>query len=172
MKLKNFLPGLIFLIIAMVMVYVNDLEDKPNFFPSMAGKEVPIFATESLKGEKVTQDLLKGKIVNFWASWCTACRAEHDYLLNIQDKGYELVGVNSGDRRDAGLEYLKEHKDPFIKNVYDPRRTLAIAMGVTGMPETFIVNDEGIIIYHHRGVLTRNEIFNELLPAADELNKK
>lgn len=172
MKLKNFLPGIIFLLLAIFLVYMTDLEEKPNFYPSMVGKTVPKFTIDTLDGQyKVKQKEFNGKIINFWASWCVACKAEHDLLLNLRQKGYKLIGVNSGDQRERGLEYLKEYKNPFYTNLFDPKRTLAIAMGVTGMPETFVINKDGLIIYHFRGALTRNEIFNHLMPVLDELNE-
>lgn len=170
MKLKNFIPGLIFLLIAMLLVYVNDLEEKPNFYPTMVSKDIPVFTMESLDGKLVSNTDMYGKIVNVWASWCVACKAEHGSFLSLKEQGYQMIGINSADTKDRALTYLENYKNPFSDNINDPKRTLAIALGVTGMPETFVIDKQGMIIFHRRGVITDDIINTQIKPLLEKMN--
>ncbi|PIR32729.1 MAG: DsbE family thiol:disulfide interchange protein [Alphaproteobacteria bacterium CG11_big_fil_rev_8_21_14_0_20_44_7] len=174
MKFKNFIPALIFLLLAWILVFVTDLEDNPNYYPTMIGKDVAEFETILLynNGTLSSEELKNNTILNFWASWCVACKAEHEYLMQMKEEGFPIYSINSGDKIDAAKEYLLHNGNAFIKTGIDPRRKLAFLMGVTGMPETFVIGKDGKIYFHHRGILTEDIVTKKIKPILDELNKK
>lgn len=172
MKFKNFVPALLFLLIAVLMAIATGLGDKASYYPSMIGKKLPDFSAPLLgtEGELNSAELRSNAIVNLWASWCTACRAEHDLLLDLS-KNYKIYGIDSGDAEKAAIAYLKDNGNPFYKVGVDPQRRIALAMGSQGLPETYIIGEDGIIYFHHRGVLTREIIDKEIIPIIEQLEK-
>ena len=125
------------------------------------GKAVPGF---------VSTDLAKGKttIVNFWASWCTQCVEEHPLLQTLKEKtGADLYAVNYKDAADAARRYLGRYGNPYSAVGTDPAGRGAIDWGVYGMPETFIINGKGEIVYKHVGPMTPESIEAKILPAVE-----
>jgi cytochrome c biogenesis protein CcmG/thiol:disulfide interchange protein DsbE len=96
MKLKNFFPAFVFLLVAILMAISTKLGDKSSFYPTMIGKEIPQFSAPLLEGDGVmTSDELKNNtIVNLWASWCTACFAEHELLKDLAKTHKISLGCN------------------------------------------------------------------------------
>ena len=155
------------------------LYGKPSEIPSaLVNKAVPEFDLPVLGGDDKVRfthkDLKQGKpvLVNVWASWCVACQAEHEVLLKMQKDGIPIYGLNSGDKPDLAQNYLDKMGNPFKKVIADPRREYAIALGTTGMPETFIIGKDGVIYYHYRGNLTDEIVKTKLRPIYDEIIKK
>lgn len=173
MKFKHFIPGLVFLVIALVLASVTGLQNKANFYPTMIGQDAPKFKTATLRGDVLDSEELKDNVIlNFWASWCVACKAEHQALLELADEGYKLYGINSADQKAKAVEYLDKYKNPFLKNGIDKTRKIAIAFGVTGMPETFVIGRDGKIYFHYRGALTDEIINTQLKPIVEGLEAK
>ena len=169
-KFKNFLPALIFLVVAMLMAVSTKLGDKINFYPNMVGKEAPVFQAYYLEGEGKfeSSELNSNAIVNLWASWCSSCLMEHEVLLKLAET-HKIYGVNSGDFTKPAKRYLKDHGNPFHKNIIDPQRHISLAFGAKGLPETYLIGKDGVIYYHHRGVLTQKMVDEELLPIITKL---
>lgn len=155
------------------MAVSNGLGDKASFFPTMIGKKIPEFSLETIAGEGglSSAELKRNTIVNFWASWCTSCRAEHAQLFELGKK-YPLYGINSADGQAAALSYLNENHNPFRKVAFDPQRKVAIAFGTQGLPETFVVAKDGTIYYHLRGPLTQEVIDTQIVPIMTELEQR
>jgi cytochrome c biogenesis protein CcmG, thiol:disulfide interchange protein DsbE len=131
----------------------------------LGGKPVPALTTGAIKG-KLT-------LVNVWASWCVPCRQEHPVILGLtQDDRLNIVGINYKDRNDAALAFLGELGNPFKAIGVDPRGAAAIDWGVYGIPESFLVSPEGVILYKHVGPFNDNAVKNELLPAVEKALKK
>lgn len=172
MKLKNFIPAFLFLIVAILMAVATKLGDKASYYPSMIGKSMPSFSAPLLEGEGelASAELKSNAIVNLWASWCVACLAEHEALLELA-KTHKIYGINSGDFSTPAKKYIEKRGNPFYKIAVDPQRRIALAMGAQGLPETYIIGKDGIIYYHHRGQLTKSLIENELLPILEKLEK-
>ena len=104
-----------------------------------AGQPVPALDTSAIKG-KLT-------LVNVWASWCVPCRQEHPIILGLaQDPRINVVGINYKDKNDAALAFLGELGNPFRAIGIDPRGTAAIDWGVYGIPESFLVGEDGTIL--------------------------
>jgi cytochrome c biogenesis protein CcmG, thiol:disulfide interchange protein DsbE len=119
---------------------------------------VPGFDTASLKGE-VT-------VVNVFASWCIPCRAEHPLLTALKDMtGVRLFGINQSDAPENAKAFLDELGNPYDAVGADRDRRVSIDWGVYGVPETFVVDGQGIITFKHVGPLTPQTLESEVLPA-------
>lgn len=160
----------------------------PSQLPSvLIGKPVPAFtlpALPELKGPDggvpgfANEDLAKGKIsiVNVWASWCIPCHQEHPFLMKLsENSGVPLYGLNYKDRATPARRFLGRYGNPYVAVGVDKNGKTAIDWGVYGVPETFIVNGAGHIIYKHVGPINSDIIAQKLMPAiraADGLKPK
>jgi len=107
-------------------------------------------------------------LVNFWASWCAPCRTEHPLLMQLaQDSRLDMIGINYKDKDENALHFLHQLGNPFLLIAADKRGRGAIEWGVYGIPETYLVNKQGIIIYRHIGPLTPGIVTRDILPAID-----
>ena len=149
----------------------------PHDIPSpLPGKAAPDFALQTLTGDSLRLDSLKGKVVlvNFWASWCLACRAEHPVLVEAAkrygDQGLQVVGVVYEDSRDNASAWMAERGGDW-PNVLDAGSRTAIKYGLFGVPETFFIGRDGRILYKQIGPLDQGVIDRwvpKLLAAAVE----
>ena len=145
------------------------LEKNPNDPPSaLLNKDLPNFSSTNLydKEEILLSDNLKGKytLINFFASWCTPCRAEHHLFFKIKKEIPELfiLGFSHKDDLDDSKKYLEEEGNPYSFVGIDSDGKIAFDFGVFGLPETFIINEDKKIIYKHTGPLTKKIIEDEI----------
>ena len=123
----------------------------------VVGRQFPAQKLVSLSGE--TGDLaaeIDGKwtLVNFFASWCHSCRAEHDFIKHLHSKHPQLlVGVAYKDSNDEVAKFLTTNGDPYRRVWLDLQGQLAVELGVYGTPETFLVDNHGVIVVHHIGIM-------------------
>ena len=130
-----------------------------------AGQPVPALDTVAIKG-KLT-------LVNVWASWCVPCRQEHPIILGLaQDPRLNVVGINYKDKNDAALAFLGELGNPFRAIGVDPKGVAAIDWGVYGIPESFLVGEDGTILFKQVGPFTDEAVKNKLLPKIEEALKR
>lgn len=177
-RLLYLLPVAVFAIIA--LFFLRGLTLNPREIPSvLINRPVPEMNLPPLPGRGEDTGLatadLKGRVslVNIYGSWCIACVQEHPYLMKIKQAG--VVPIHGIDWRDdpvEGAKWLKKHGDPYERVGVDPApgRT-AVDFGVTGAPETFVVDKAGIIRYKHIGPVTPDVWQDTLLPIIKELNK-
>jgi cytochrome c biogenesis protein CcmG/thiol:disulfide interchange protein DsbE len=126
------------------------------------GAAVPGFKSADLADGNVN-------IVNFWASWCAPCAEEQPLLVEMQKRNnLTLYGVNYKDDPVAARRFLGRWGNPFKAVGTDPKGRAAIEWGVYGMPETFVVNGKGEIVYKHVGPVTPESIQSRLLPAIEK----
>ncbi len=108
-------------------------------------------------------------LVNIWASWCGPCRQEHPVLLELsRDKRFVIAGLNYKDKAANAKGFLSELGDPYRVIGVDQDGRTAIDWGVYGVPETFLVDREGIIRFKHVGPLTSDAVRTQLMPAIDK----
>ena len=145
------------------------LEKNPNDPPSaLLNKNLPTFSSISLYNNEETllSDNLKGNytLINFFASWCTPCRAEHHLFFKIKREIPELyiLGFSHKDDLNDSKKYLEEEGNPYSFVGIDRDGKIAFDFGVFGLPETFIINKDGEIIYKHTGPLTKKIIEDEI----------
>jgi cytochrome c biogenesis protein CcmG/thiol:disulfide interchange protein DsbE len=162
------LPPLIFLGLAFLFI-LGIKRENPNNLPSVfINRPAPIIAETPLEGfNPVSLYEIKRpniKLVNFWASWCPPCRAEHPKLLELSKQGVQIIGVNFNDKADNASSYLKESGNPFTSIAFDPSGKTAIDWGVTAPPETFILNGNGVVIFRFAGPLVGSDFKNRFEP--------
>lgn len=104
------------------------------------------------------------KLVNFWASWCPPCRAEHPHLMDLKEQGWTIIGVNKSDEEANALGFLGELGNPYSVVSADPSGRQSIEWGVYGLPETFLIDDAGNIRYRHPGPVTSRVWEDRFLP--------
>ncbi|MGB0833392.1 MAG: DsbE family thiol:disulfide interchange protein [Psychrobium sp.] len=151
-----FLPLVLFL--AMGFFLYRGLYLNPQEMPSaLEGKPVPSFKLLTVKDQNrvVTNADLKGQVylLNVWGTWCAGCKIEHPYLLDIAKSGLPIYGINFKDELNAAQQWLEDYEDPYQFTVYDSDGRLALDLGVYGAPETFVVDDKGIIRLRFAGIL-------------------
>ncbi len=123
-----------------------------------------VFSDKELKG-KVT-------VLNIWASWCPACQSEHAFLMDISQRtGIPFYSLNFKDNPDAARKWLEDKGNPFIKTGIDAKGNLSAELGIIGIPETFLVDKNGMIRYRHLGVLDQEEWENTLQPLIVKYSK-
>lgn len=156
-RLKLFIPIFVFLVMSGFLYFGlgNDPQDLPS---ALVGKPVPQFELSTLDSnlqETVTTQDLVGEpfLMNIWATWCAACLVEHPYLYELSEKGVAIVGVNYKDDPGKAVKWLEKYKNPYKVTVVDDRGRLGFDLGVTGAPETFLVNADGEITYRHVGIV-------------------
>jgi cytochrome c biogenesis protein CcmG, thiol:disulfide interchange protein DsbE len=148
----------------------------PREVPSpLIGKPAPGFALARLDDAALTikrEDML-GKVwmLNVWASWCVACREEHPLLVEFSHKKLlPVYGLNYKDQRADGMAWLSQFGNPYDASLFDSDGRVGIDFGVYGVPETFIIDREGVVRMKHIGPLTPQVIQSEIEPMVRKLN--
>ena len=123
----------------------------------LIGQPLPRLQLETVSGDNFDSTSLAGApaVINVWASWCFPCRAEHGVLLAGSEAypGVEFVGLVYQDRTASVLDFLDEFGENY-DNLMDPEARAAIELGVFGVPETFFVDADGIIVAKVQGPIT------------------
>ncbi len=175
MKARFLVPlGLFGVLVAFLAV---GLQRDPHEIPSpLVSKAAPAFNVPQLiaADNKFSPADMKGQVwmLNVWASWCVACRVEHPLLVEIgQSKVVPLVGLDYKDTRPLALKFLGQHGDPYTLSAFDADGRVGIDYGVYGVPETFIVDKQGVIRHKHIGPLTAEAMQKTILPLIEKLKK-
>jgi cytochrome c biogenesis protein CcmG/thiol:disulfide interchange protein DsbE len=145
----------------------------PNEIPSpLPGKMAPGFSLVSMdsSGDTVSLAALRGKVVvlNFWASWCTECRFEHTDLSTAanlyRDRGVEFYGVLYNDQAENGRRWIDEMGGQSYRSLLDPGSRTAVDYGLYGVPETFIIDQQGRVVRKKIGPTTVAELASFIDP--------
>jgi cytochrome c biogenesis protein CcmG/thiol:disulfide interchange protein DsbE len=124
-----------------------------------AGKPVPGFTSADLAKGEVT-------LVNFFASWCVPCVQEHPHLVTLAEREkLAIFGINHKDPAPGGLRFIERYGNPYRAVGVDGNGRAAIEWGVYGMPESFLIDGKGNIVYKHVGPLTPESVERILKPA-------
>ena len=109
----------------------------------------------------VNNDILNGDyVLNVWASWCITCIIEHPYLTSLSKNGIPVIGLNYKDEQEDAIIWLKKYGNPYQTILHDYKGNLALDLGVTGAPETFLISD-GKVIAHYQGEVN-DQIWNDV----------
>lgn len=192
--MKKFLLPLVLFVTLVVFLGVG-LKRDPHEIPSpLVGKPAPAFALPTLRGDKPFSPVdMKGQVwvLNVWATWCVACREEHPLLLQFsQTQRIPMVGLSykelqgseaanaslsEADKlqlaRERSLKFLQKSGDPYQQSVMDLDGRVAIDYGVYGVPETYIIDKEGVIRYKRVGPVTPEVLKETILPLIQRLDK-
>ncbi len=154
------IPGIVFLALATVLyVGVVRSPNKSTQQSALLGKPAPDFDLPSLQdeGTRVTRAQLAGRpwVLNVWGTWCVECRVEHQVLLDIaRQNAVPLIGLNWKDDDAAARQWLAELGNPYTAIAADREGRTAIDFGVYGAPETFFIDEHGIVQYRHVGAMS------------------
>ncbi|HHB92110.1 MAG TPA: DsbE family thiol:disulfide interchange protein [Thioploca sp.] len=113
----------------------------------------------------------KVSLFNVWASWCATCRYEHPLLMQMAKQGYIIYGLNYKDTIADATEILTKTGNPYVVNAFDKDGKVGMEWGVTGTPETFIVDKQGIVRYKYTGQLTVDILKQDILPLIQKLEQ-
>jgi cytochrome c biogenesis protein CcmG/thiol:disulfide interchange protein DsbE len=173
-SLRFFIPLVV--LVALVFFLGAGLKLDPKEVPSpLIGKPSPVFDLTRLDNAavRIRRDDMLGKVwmLNVWASWCVACRDEHPLLLEFSRKKLlPIYGLNYKDERLAGLKWLRNFGDPYDASLFDQEGRIGIDFGVYGVPETFIMDRDGIVRFKHIGPITPDVIRTQIEPLVRKLN--
>ncbi|MCX7897131.1 MAG: DsbE family thiol:disulfide interchange protein [Rhodocyclaceae bacterium] len=174
--MNRFLLPLAIFIVLVALLAVG-LTLNPREVPSpLIGKPAPAFSARLLSDPEKTftpQDFV-GKVwlLNVWASWCVSCREEHPLLIEFAQQGKApIVGLNYKDKREDAQRWLARFGDPYVLSVVDAEGRIGIDYGVYGVPETFLIDKQGIIRYKQIGPITPDALNKKILPLIDELSR-
>jgi len=131
----------------------------PDFaLPALEGVDTPPLAAENLKG------LAGPVLVNFWASWCVPCIIEHPQLMRLHREGVPVFGIAYKDKPEDSLRFLRERGNPFRRLSRDEPGRVAIDWGVYGVPETYLLDRDGIIRWRWAGPITPEVLEQDIRP--------
>ena len=155
--MKKFIPLILFLVIAVFLYF--SLNSNSSKLPSpLLGKMFPNTEAKDFYSDEsvLLTDLFSDNIslVNVWASWCVTCRQEHQMMMKIaKNNNLQLIGINYKDTRADGERYLEVMGNPFDVIVFDPSGKIGLDLGVYATPETFLVNQQGVVLFKHIGAI-------------------
>ena len=164
--------------ILLVLLYFlrAGLSLNPKEVPSpLIGKPAPEFSLPRLDQpeQRISRADMVGQVwvLNVWASWCVACRQEHPLLVQYAKQSkVPIYGLNYKDERAAGMKWLADFGNPYAASISDRDGRVGIDFGVYGVPETFVIDREGIIRYKQIGPLTPEVLRNTIEPLLKQLN--
>lgn len=169
-------PVLIFSAVAALFAFALQSGDPSKLPSAFIGKPAPALILTQIEGLSDgspianfdNSALANGKVsvVNFWASWCTPCIAEHPLLKQLKDKtGADIYGINYKDKATDAVRFLGRYGNPYTAIGADTSGHNGIEWGVYGTPETFILNTKGEIVYKHVGPISEESLASRIIPA-------
>ena len=184
------LPLILVFLIFFLFLYFLTLNKDPSKPPSaLLNKNLPKFMIKNLYNDNIylssdnikknvnissddnvyiSEDNFENKytIINFFASWCMPCKGEHPHLIYLKEKFPEvfIIGINHKDEKDDAINFLENEGNPYHFIGVDKDGAIALEFGVFGLPETFIINYEGKIIYKYIGPIDKKIVKNEIIP--------
>ena len=176
-RVAFFLVPLAAFVLLAVFLY-RGLWLNPREVPSpLIGKPAPVFSLPKLHSDSVpfsSKDMLgQVWVFNVWASWCGPCRNEHPLFNQLAAKKLvPIIGLNYKDRPEDARRWLNELGDPYLMNVIDAEGRVGIDFGVYGVPETFVIDKQGVIRHKHIGPVTADVMNNKIIPLVKELQAK
>ena len=167
------LPLAIFILMVGLLAYGLGLDPKKVPSP-LIDKPVPAFSLARLHApqQQISNKDLLGEVwvLNVWASWCVACRAEHEFVTRLaQMELVKVIGLNYKDRSVDAKGWLQQWGDPYSASLMDTDGRIGIDWGVYGVPETFIVDKRGFIKHKIIGPINQGTLDSEIVPLLREL---
>lgn len=165
--MRYIIPLIILLII--VFFFWQGLAKDPNLLPSpLINQGAPEFsAIDLLKNNSTLTKkifLSHWTLLVVWSSWCLTCTEEQSFLLNLKKKHkVAIFGLNYRDELKLAQQWLRQQGNPYQKIIFDPRGQIAVDLGVYGVPESYLIDPQGIIRYKHVGLLTESIWIKQML---------
>ena|SRR3990167_10931114 len=167
-KIKFLLPFVI-LFVLLGMLYIQLSSSRSyTYAKGIIGDKMPEFSVPAIDGKgSVTTSSLRGRVtlLNFWASWCGACHAEHAMLMKIKNEYHiPIYGIAFKDNPNDAKAVLEKSGNPFAEVGYDATGATSIDFGVYGTPETYVISPSGNILYRQIGVIDQHTWDNTIYP--------
>lgn len=179
-RLKLFLPLLVFGLLATLFwvmqqrIQTGDYD--PQALPSARlDRSLPAFLLPDLRtGQMIADEQWHGEValINVWATWCPACHYEHPYLMTLKERGIVVHGVDYKDTTAEARAWLAEKGDPYTIVVEDRTGRLGLDLGVTGAPETYVIDRLGVIRFRYQGPLDEQVWQKHFEPLLAQLNRE
>ena len=175
MKARFLVPFIIFVALA-VFLYLG-LQLNPREIPSpLINKPAPAFNLPQLHdpSKSLSVEAMRGQVwlFNVWASWCVSCRDEHPlWVAFAQSNRLPIVGLNYKDQRSDALNWLSQLGNPYVMSVMDSEGRTGIDYGVYGVPETYVIDKQGVIRMKHIGAINPAVLQEKILPLVEALSK-
>ncbi|PLK23936.1 DsbE family thiol:disulfide interchange protein [Porphyrobacter sp. TH134] len=162
-RLYLWVPLALFAFFAGVAAYMLTQEKDEFVQSAMIGQPLPDFTLEpaydGLPGAAKTDFVGRGpRLLNIWASWCLPCIAEAPQLEALQARGVEIIGIAIRDRPGDVANFLARHGNPYTRIGSDPISEVQLAVGSSGVPETFVIDAKGVIRYQHIGDIREGDV--------------
>ncbi len=174
MKVWFLIPLVVFLGL-LVMLYMRLGKPTDIVTNTALERPVPTFELPLLSDTTrlMTHDNLPKQpfLMNVWGSWCPTCIVEHPFLMQLEERGVNIVGVNYKDEIGDALGYLNQRGDPFSMSIQDLSGQFALDLGLTGAPETFLVDADGVIRQHIIGEINEANWQERITPCLMTLNE-
>ncbi|MDD5470463.1 MAG: DsbE family thiol:disulfide interchange protein [Sideroxydans sp.] len=174
--MRFLLPLVIFIVLAGFLFVGLGLN--PREVPSpLIDKPAPAFVLPQLHNEKkaFSPADMKGQVwlLNVWASWCVSCREEHPVLMALSQQNIvPIYGLDYKDKSEDGKMWLARGGDPYVLSVMDREGRIGIDYGVYGVPETYVIDKQGVIRYKQIGPVNQQNLSEKILPLVAELQKQ
>ena len=170
-----FLPLLVALVVGVVL-FAGIGKDPTKLESALVGKQVPEFSLRDLHNPDamLDQSLFRGQVslLNVWGTWCPACKDEHDDLMWLaEEKGVNIIGLNYKDDPDDARRWLAQFGNPYSHSMVDRDGRMGIHWGVYGVPETFVVDSQGVVRHKHIGPLSLQDLTEDILPLVKQLRE-
>ena len=157
-RITHFLPFIFFISLIVLLFSFLD-KDEDQLRSVLLDKNFPDFSLPKLESQETVtgQDFSElPLLLNVWATWCIACRVEHPFLMQLKEESVvKIYGLNYKDQREKAIKLLDQIGNPYEFSIFDQKGKLALDLGVYGAPETFLVDEKGVIKVRHGGVLTK-----------------
>lgn len=173
LSLRALIPLLVFVVLAAFLYAGLDLN--PRKVPSvLIGKPAPDFSAPQLRdpGAQFSPAQMRGQVwlLNVWASWCVPCRQEHPIMMDFSRRGLApVVGLNYKDDPVNAIAWLNDLGDPYVVNITSTDGRIGIDYGVYGVPETYVIDQQGVIRYKEIGPVTVESLRDKIIPLIKEL---
>ena len=170
---RYLIPLAVFVVLAGFLAV--GLKLKPREVPSpLIGRAAPAFTLPRLDDPGLGMPLadLKGRVlvINVFASWCTPCLAEHPFVTELaRSTKAQVVGLNYKDKPEDAQAWLARHGNPYAQVLVDRDGRVGLDYGVYGVPETFVIDTEGVVRHKHIGPITPEALRDELVPLVRRL---
>ncbi len=167
-KIKWLVPfTLLFILLTLLWSELSSTRES-TYSNGIVGEKLPAFNVPSLyQAKNISNDQLRNHVtlINFWASWCSACRVEHEMLMKIKnDYHVAIIGIAFKDQPKDARDVLATDGNPFQQAGYDLGGEVGVDFGIYATPETFVVSPSGEIIYKHIGVIDQSVWDNKIYP--------
>ena len=165
------------LFVALIIFFAIGLNRDPREIPSpLINQAAPAFTLQQLQApaKQFSPADMRGQVwlLKLWASWCVSCRDEHPVLVDLAKRNLvPIVGLNYKDQRPDALQWLAQFGNPYVLSVTDFDGRIGIDYGVYGVPETYVIDKQGVIRMKHIGPVTPQVLQDKILPKVRELSK-